>query len=118
MKVAILSVEGSALPWAARLRAEGCDVSMYVVSSLERRVGEGIVPLERNRDRWLAWGTTDPQTLWFFDCTSSDEFDSGALADRLRATGRLVVGGGTFMDRLEKDRAFGCAIAAKVGASA
>lgn len=88
----------------------------YTVSSSARRVGEGLVPLEHDRAKWLAWGTADKETLWFFDCTASDEFDSGALADRLRATGRLVVGGGAFMDRLEKDRAFGCKIANDIGA--
>lgn len=115
MRVAVLSVEGSCLPWSARMRAEGCDVLQYTVSPMARRVGEGLIPLEHNREKWLAWGTADSQTLWFFDCTSGDEYDSGALADRLRATGKFVVGGGTFMDRLEKDRSFGVAIAAKVG---
>lgn len=99
-----------------RLRAEGCDVLMYTVSPGARRVGEGLIPLEHNREKWLAWGTSDQETLWFFDCTASDEFDSGGLADRLRATGRFVVGGGTFMDKLEKDRSFGCKIASDVGA--
>ena len=52
----------------------------------------------------------DPQTLWFFDTTGY-----GELADRLRATGKRVVGGGAFMDKLENDRGFGTAFAQKCG---
>lgn len=107
--------EGSTLSWALRLQAEGHEVRVYHASPEHRGVGEGLVPIERNRDAWMAWGVDDPTALWFFDCTSTDSFDHGFLADRLRAQGRLVVGAGRFMDRLEKDRTFGCALAERSG---
>lgn len=116
MRFAYLTVEASSLSWARRLVDEGHEVLWYCVSPGERRVGQGIVPIATDRERWIDWGRAQPGTVWFFDCTSSSDFDSGALADRLRATGQYVVGGGTFMDRLEKDRAFGAALAERIGA--
>ena len=49
----------------------------------------------------------------FFDFTGR-----GQLADQLRKGGRLVVGGGSFCDRLEDDRPFGEAFAEKHGIQA
>lgn len=118
MRVAYFMVEGSSLSWAARLAAEGCDVLLYHLNPDYRHVGEGIVPIAASRDAWLDWGMTDRETLWFFDCTSVPRFDHGALADRLRSAGRLVVGGGTFCDRLENDRTFGETLAKTCGITA
>lgn len=111
MRVAYYSVEGSTLSWCKRFADEGCDVQLYQQSSPHRNVGRGIVPMLTNRDQWLSWGLADPETIFFFDCTSTPDFDIGEFADRLRARGRFVIGGGTFMDKLENNREFGATIA-------
>src|ERR1700683_298410 len=102
MRVAFWCQEGSTVAWARRLQDEGCKVLVYHATPELRRIGEGIVPIAKSQMEWLHFGNADKNTLWFFDCT-----DSGAVADRLRRAGKLVVGGGTFMDRLENERAFG-----------
>lgn len=115
MRVAFHSKEMVSLSWARRMQDEGCEVLVYSPPNKERakpnrKIGDGIVNKAISREQWLSWGMSDPQTLWFFDCT-----DHGELADRLRSTGKLVVGGGSFMDRLENDRAFGTAFAQQCG---
>lgn len=105
----------SALSWALRLQAEGHDVLTYSPPDKrgvkdDRRVGDGLIPKARSREQWMQFGLDDPQTLWFFDSTNY-----GELADRLRATGKRVVGAGSFMDKLENDRGFGTAFAQKCG---
>lgn len=115
MRVAFHSKEMSALSWACRLQAEGHDVLVYTPPDKEgvkadRRIGDGIIHKALSREQWMRFGMEDLATLWFFDCT-----DAGELADRLRATGRRVVGAGSFMDRLENDRGFGTAFAQKCG---
>lgn len=110
MRFAFYTLEASTLAWQRRLADEGHDVLVYHPKFENRGIGKGIIPLATSLDQWTAFGMGDPETIWFFDCT-----DAGALADRLRSAGRFVVGGGTFMDRLEKDRPFGSAIAEKNG---
>lgn len=121
MRVAYCMQEGSTLAWAKRLKDEGADVMLYMAPQHKGgatrrqpswRVGEGIVPKARSRDEWVAFGAAYPNTIWFFDTT-----DSGELAERLRMTGKLVVGGGEFCDRLENDREFGFKIAQECGVS-
>lgn len=110
MRVAFYCVEGSTLAWQRRLVDEGCDVLVYHKKFYARKVGKGLVNIAGSMDEWLAWGMRDPNTIWFFDCT-----DAGEIADRLRYQGRFVIGGGTFMDRLENDRPFGAALAERAG---
>lgn len=116
MRIAYHSEEMATLSWARRLVDEGHDVLVYNPTDKgtrldqQRHIGTGIVPLARSREEWMSHGMADPTTLWFFDCT-----DRGELADRLRRTGRRVVGAGSFMDRLENDRGFGTAFAKRCG---
>jgi len=102
MRVAFWSEEGMSIAWARRLCDEGTSVLVYRAKPSAKRIGDGLVPVATSREEWFAWGMADHQTIWFFDCTNN-----GHIPDRLRAQGRLVVGGGSFMDRLEMDRAFG-----------
>jgi phosphoribosylamine-glycine ligase len=115
MRVAFHTKEMSSLAWAIRLKDEGHDVLVYTPPNSQRvksnrRIGDGLVNKAISRDQWLGFGLDDPSTLWFFDCT-----DHGELADRLRATGKRVVGAGSFMDKLENDRGFGTAFAQRCG---
>lgn len=116
MRVAFHNAD-SALSWALRLQAEGHDVLSYSPPDKkgvkdDRRVGDGLIPKAASREQWMSFGLKDDTTLWFFDTTGF-----GELADRLRASGKRVVGGGTFMDKLENDRGFGTAFAQQCGMS-
>ena len=113
MRIAFYTLEASTLAWQRRIFDEGTEILVYHDKPANRPVGRGIVPIATSLDQWLAFGNADPQTVWFFDCT-----DKGELADRLRKLGKHVVGGGTFMDRLENDRAFGAKIAQQAGIQA
>ncbi|MDE2097410.1 MAG: hypothetical protein KGL39_09215 [Patescibacteria group bacterium] len=110
MRVAYYTVEASTLSWARRLHDEGAAVLVYCPRPASQHVGEGIVPTTRSRETWVTWGLRDAQTIWFFDCTGAGKF-----ADQLRARGLRVVGGGSFMDKLETDRGFGMNIAQRHG---
>lgn len=110
MRVAFYIFEGSSIAWARRLFDEGCDVLVYHQLKGSRKVGEGLVPITENKDEWLSWADQDPQTIYFFDCSGAGEF-----AEDLRKQGKLVIGGGKFMDKLEKDRNWGEELAQKVG---
>ena len=89
---------------------EGCEVIMYVHQDRKNQIGRGIVPLASSQAQWLAWGAKDPLTVYFFDQTHH-----GELADSLRRSGKLVLNGGSFQDRLELDRHWGTQIVEKAG---
>jgi phosphoribosylamine--glycine ligase len=109
-RVAYWTEEGVTLSWARRLLDEGTDVLVYTRKPHAKGNGEGIVPRATSVGQWEAWGAQDPNTIWFCDCT-----DSGDYFDGLRKQGRLVVGGGSFMDRLENDRDYGLRFSAQNG---
>jgi phosphoribosylamine-glycine ligase len=115
-KVAYCSIELSTTALARRMHDEGAEVLVYTprekrgkLISVSRN-GDGLVPKAQSREQWLAFGTADPNTLWFFDGTGC-----GELADRLRSMGKRVVGGGSAADKLENDRSFGTAVATRAG---
>jgi phosphoribosylamine--glycine ligase len=89
---------------------EGCEVLLFVKKDRKNIIGKGIVPLATSLAQWLAWGAKDPSTIYFFDQTAM-----GDLADQLRKSGKLVLNGGTFMDRLELDRSWGSEMVEKAG---
>lgn len=104
------SLDGVTLSWARRLHDEGNEVLFFVKEDRKNAIGRGIVPMASSYAQWQSWGLADPSTIFFFDQTASGEH-----ADSLRNMGRLVIGGGSFMDRLELDRKWGSDIAAKCG---
>jgi phosphoribosylamine--glycine ligase len=101
MRVAIISPWGIMLSWALRLESEGCEVRWWVKEENDR-VGENLIERARSLDALLEWGDKDPKTLYINEGTGL-----GKESDRLRKDGKLVVGGGIFNDRIERDRAFG-----------
>ena len=115
MRFAICTIEGSTLAWWRRLKDEGHDVLVYHYPDkngpgAHRNVGVGLVPIASSREAWVRWGAADNDTVWFFDCTGAGDF-----AESLRASGKMVVGGGKLPDRLETDREFGEKMAEKCG---
>lgn len=108
MRFAFYSVEGASLSWQRRLFDEGHEVLVFIDKKngkWQQRVGDGLVPKTGDFNTWLQFGAA-PGAITFFDFSGT-----GELADGLRRSGRLVIGGGTFCDKLEKDRPFGEAIA-------
>jgi phosphoribosylamine--glycine ligase len=77
---------------------EGHDVRLSIDNVEEREIAEGFVP--RSAD-WRA--DVDWADVVVFD----DVLGHGKLADELRKSGKLVVGGTSYTDKLEDDRAFG-----------
>lgn len=112
MRFAFYIFEGSSIAWARRLYDELGEDSVLVYHQLKdnRKVGTGLVPLTESKEEWLAWGEQDPSTIYFFDCSGDGDF-----AKELQDSGKLVIGSGPFMDKLEKDRDWGAALAEKVG---
>lgn len=83
------------LAW--ELKKEGQDVRYHIVLKSERDVADGFV---EKVDKWedcKDWA----DVIVFDDC----EF--GAQAEKLRAEGKVVIGGTPYTDRLEMDRDFG-----------
>ncbi len=113
MKFAFYSAEGAGLSWAKRLVDEGHDVLLYVdtlsdTDSVQQRfVGDGIVRKTRNIVEWMLFGKGG---IHFFDSSHY-----GAVAEKIRARGELVIGAGDFCDRLEEDREFGFDLAREAG---
>lgn len=94
------------LSWWARLHDEGHDVRVYVEPNEEKRNGDNIVPKFTSKEEWEWWAREQNDTVVFFDFSGKGDY-----ADELRARGLLVVGGGSFCDKLEKDREFGFHVA-------
>ncbi len=110
MRVAFHNLEGWGLSWARRLVDEGNDVLMYHASKDHREVGMGLVRIEGNYDKWVAWGKQNPATIFFFDCSGA-----GEKAELLRQQGCLVIGSGKLQDRAEKERAWFMAACDEMG---
>src|SRR6185295_9588487 len=82
---------------AYQVLKEGNEVKYHIQSKSEKNVADGFVEKVENWEDWKDWA----DVIVFDDC----EF--GNLPERLRKEGKLVVGGTTYVDRLELDRDFG-----------
>ena len=112
MKIAYHSLDGSTISWCRRCYDEGADILLYIPTRESNRIGENIVPKTESKEEWMEWGNESPDTIYFFDASGS-----GELGDELKKEGKIVVGSGKFMDKLESDRKFGEELAKKVGIS-
>jgi phosphoribosylamine-glycine ligase len=110
MRFAIASGFGCALSWWMRLRAEGHEVLVWIDSKTVKHVGDGLVPKAGSFQELMTWARAKPNTVVFFDSSGL-----GDKAEEARRSGLPVVCGGKFMDRLEKDRAYGFKIAEEAG---
>ena len=115
-RVLVATLFGCSLAWQRRLMDEGCQVQVVHVgdeATQNKRIGEGLVALttyDKGFD-WLKEGARlgEPVMALY------DGSGEGKRADEMRKWGIPVVGGGSFCDRLEKDREFGFAIAQEAG---
>lgn len=115
MRIAIASQFGCGAGLWRRFVDEGSDVKVWIAPPEQKRVGDGIVPKAGQWDDLLSWAkvahVSGEPTLVLFDSTGL-----GEKADQARKWGLHVIGGGSFCDRLEKDRTFGFDIAKQTGA--
>jgi phosphoribosylamine--glycine ligase len=97
-KFLFVSLDALIADIAWQVLKEGNDVRLFTESAGEKEIGDGFVPKTDDWERDVAWAD-----VIVFD----DVLGQGARAQRLRAAGKLVVGGTPYTDRLEDDRAFG-----------
>lgn len=94
---------------ARRMQDEGHKVAMYFAKDTIS-AGDGIVPKLTSVAQLSSWVGSDGLII----CDGSLD---GDVADRLRANGHFVFGGGSFAERLEARRAYAEALAAQCGLS-
>ncbi len=87
---------------------EGHEVRYYIDDPEEKEIGDGFVPKVNEWEKEVAWAD-----VIVFD----DVLGEGAKAEKLRAEGKLVVGGTAYTDKLEDDRGFGQAELKAAGVS-
>jgi len=83
------------LAW--EVKKEGNEVRYHIMMKSERDVADGFVD---KVDRW-------EESKDWADVIVFDDCEFGALAERLRAEGKCVIGGTPYTDKLEMDRDFG-----------
>jgi len=77
---------------------EGHEVRYYIDNEKERDIADGFVPKSTDWEKDAKWAD-----IIVFD----DTLGQGAKAEALRASGKPVIGGTEYTDRLEDDRSFG-----------
>ena len=97
-KFLFVSIDALIADIAWQVVKEGHDVRLFIESAGERDIADGFVPKTDDWERDVAWAD-----VVVFD----DVLGQGTKAARVRATGKFVVGGTPYTDRLEDDRAFG-----------
>lgn len=83
---------------------------MWTQQQPHRKNGAGLVPVTGSFEALVAWGLSQKDTVFVFDCTNL-----GDKADFLRKRGCFVLGGGSFCDALENKRQWGERVAKKHG---
>ncbi|HUL02417.1 MAG TPA: phosphoribosylglycinamide synthetase C domain-containing protein [Gemmatimonadales bacterium] len=97
-KFLFVSLDGLIADIAWQISKEGHEARLFIESKDEREIGDGFVPKTDDWERDVAWAD-----VIVFD----DVLGQGTKAAKVRAGGKLVVGGTAYTDRLEDDRAFG-----------
>jgi phosphoribosylamine--glycine ligase len=97
-KFLFVSLSGLIGDIAWQVLKEGHEVRYWIDSDKEKDIADGFVPKSTGWEKDLAWAD-----IVVFD----DTLGQGARAERIRTTGKPVVGGTAYSDRLEDDRTFG-----------
>jgi len=98
-KFLFVSYEGLITDIAWQVIKEGHEAKLWIQAPGEQDIADGFVAKVKNWRKELDWA----DVVVFDDVLGG----MGAMADELRAQGKLVVGGSPYTDRLEEDRAFG-----------
>jgi phosphoribosylamine---glycine ligase len=94
-----VSYEGLIADTAWQVVKEGHEAKLQILSAGEQDVADGFVAKTGDWRREIDWA----DVVVFDDVLGG----MGAMADEVRARGKVVVGGSPYTDRLEEDRAFG-----------
>jgi phosphoribosylamine--glycine ligase len=97
-KFLFVSYDGLIADIAWEVVKEGCAVKLWIKDPDEQGIAEGFVPKTAD---WRA------EVEWADVVVFDDVLGMGTLAQEVRRTGKRVVGGTPYTDRLEDDRAFG-----------
>ncbi len=103
MKFLLVSSYGYGGHLLHMIKQEGNDVSMYITNSGYKTAWDGLLPKAKKI-------APDKDTVVIFDCSGM-----GKIADELKSSGIMVVGGSKFADKLEDDRKFGVKIMEDAG---
>src|SRR5262249_41042140 len=97
-KFLFVSLSGLIGDIAWQILKEGHDVRYYIDNEKERDIADGFVPKSKDWEKDAKWAD-----IVVFD----DTLGQGEKARELRASGKPVIGGSPYTDRLEDDRSFG-----------
>jgi len=97
-KFLFVSLEGLIADIAWQTVKEQQEVRFWIKEPEEQEIADGFVPKSANWREDVAWAD-----VVVFD----DVLGMGEMAQEVRQAGKLVVGGSSYTDRLEDDRAFG-----------
>ena len=98
-KFLFVSYEGLIADTALQVTREGHEAKLQILSAGEQDIADGFVAKVRDWRKEIDWA----DVVVFDDVLGG----MGAMADEVRARGKMVVGGSPYTDRLEEDRAFG-----------
>jgi phosphoribosylamine--glycine ligase len=93
------------LAW--QIKKEGHEVKIHIESERDKEVYDGILDKVTDWKKHVDWA----------DVVVFDDTGFGDVAESLRASGKLVIGGSKYTDKLEEDREFGQNEMKKVGMS-
>lgn len=96
-KILFVSWESLSGDLAWQIKKEGHEVKIYVQSETDKDVYDGILDKVENWKDYINWA----------DIIVFDDIGFGNTADSLRASGKLIIGGSRYTDKLEEDREFG-----------
>lgn len=97
MKILIVSEFGETLDLAMKMQDAGHTIEMWINEKMDQDIGDGIVPKVKS------WQASAKKA----DLIIAEDVGLGAMWDRLRKFGKVIIGGSAFTDRLENDRIFG-----------
>lgn len=116
MRLLFIDPEGTGLSWALRSQDEGAQVLYYVHPRWQREVGQNLVRKTDSLHAAFAWAKEEAAVAVFLSSGMGKRGkDTPVGADDFRRAGIEVIGGGSFCDRLETDRAFGEHVAKSAG---
>ncbi len=96
-KFLIVSLESLSGDLAWQLTKEGHLVKAYIKAKSDADVYNGFIEKVDNWESYKDWA----------DVIIFDDVEFGEVADKLRKSGKLVIGGSVYTDKLEIDREFG-----------
>ncbi len=112
MKFLFVSLDASLIGDIAwQVRREGHEVKYHIRKAADKEVADGFVDKVDDWEAEVDWA----DVIVFDDIWIDDDIGTGELSEKLRAEGKLVVGGTKATDMLEDDRGYAMEILEKHG---